>query len=113
MHELTITQNILSIVLQKAREVEASKITKIELLVGRLTGFVPECIQLQFDVLSRGTAAAGANLSFFQPPTNLRCRKCSYDYTSNSFDIKCPKCHNMEIDILSGSELSVESMEVE
>ncbi len=113
MHEFAITQSILSIVLQKVREVDASKITKIELLIGRLTGYVPECIQLQFDILSRGSAAAGARLSFLQPPTKLHCRKCSYDYTSNSFDIRCPKCHNMEIDILSGSELSVESIEVE
>ena len=111
MHELTITKSILDIVLQKAEEVKAGKISKVDLLVGRLTGYLPECIQLQFDILSHGTAASGARLAFHQPPINLHCRKCNIDYTSNSFDLKCPECHTMEIDILSGSELYVESME--
>ena len=113
MHELAITQSILSIVLQKAQEVKARQITKDDLLVGRLTGYVPECIQLQFEILSRNTAAAGASLSFNQPPVKLHCRKCNNSFTSDSFDLICPKCHNLETDILSGRELYVESIEVE
>jgi hydrogenase nickel incorporation protein HypA/HybF len=113
MHELNLTKSILDIILQKAREVNAGKITKVDLLVGTLTGYVPECIRLQFDILSHGTAAAGASLSFRQPPAKLHCRKCNNDYTSDSFELTCPGCHAMEIDILSGSELYVESMETE
>jgi len=113
MHEFTITQSILSIVLQKAQEVKARKITRVDLRVGRLTGYVPECIQLQFDILSHSTAAAGASLTFHQPPVSLHCRKCDINYTSNSHDFICPECQAMEIDILSGSELDIESMEVE
>jgi hydrogenase nickel incorporation protein HypA/HybF len=113
MHEFTITQGILSIVLQKAQEIQARRVTKVDLLVGRLTGYVPECIQLQFNILSHNTAASGAVLSCRQPPVNLHCRKCNIDYTSESFDLKCLKCGSMEIDILSGSELFIESMDVE
>ena len=66
--------------------------------------------ELSKNVLKR---AAGASLSFNQPPVKLHCRKCNIDYTSDSFDLICPRCHTMEIDILSGSELYVESMEAE
>ncbi len=113
MHELAITRSILSIVLEKAREVKAGKITKVDLRVGRLTGFVPECIQLQFEVLSRNTEAAGAGLNFQRPPAKLHCRRCNLDYAREDMSITCPECHTMEIDIISGSELSVESIEVE
>ncbi|MDD5045338.1 MAG: hydrogenase maturation nickel metallochaperone HypA [Candidatus Omnitrophica bacterium] len=113
MHELAVTQSILSIVLEKAQEAKAKKITQIDLLVGRLTGYVPECIQLQFDILSQNTPASGASLAFYQPAAKLHCRKCNRDYTSESFDLICPQCHALEIDILSGSELYVESIEVE
>ena len=113
MHEFSITKSILSIVLQKAQEVKACKITKVDLLVGRLTGYVPECIQLQFDILSHKTVAAGASLCFHQPLSKLHCRKCNKDYTSDSLRLECPECLTLEIDILSGSELYVESMEVE
>ena len=113
MHEFTVTRSILSIVLEKAQDINAVKISKIDLLMGRLTGYVPECIKLQFEILSRDTAAAGAVLAFNQPQTRLYCRKCHRDFTSNSLDLTCPGCYGLEIDILSGSELYVESMEVE
>jgi hydrogenase nickel incorporation protein HypA/HybF len=113
MHEFTITQSILSIVLQKAEEVKALRVKNIDLLVGRLTGYVPECIQLQFNILSHNTIADGAILSVRQPPINLHCHKCNKDYTAESFDLKCQNCGTMEIDILSGSELFIESMDVE
>ena len=113
MHEFTITKSIVSIIMEKAREVKAHKITKVELLVGRLTGYVPECIQLQFQILSHNTPAAGASLIFHQPPIQLHCRKCHRDYTSDSMNISCPVCRTLEIDIQSGSELTVESIEVE
>jgi hydrogenase nickel incorporation protein HypA/HybF len=113
MHEFTITQNILDIVLEKAGEVKAVKVTKVNILMGRLTGYVPECIQLQFKILSHKTAAADALLTFHQPPSHLHCRNCNRDYTSDSLDLVCPECRTLEIDILSGSELLVESMEAE
>ncbi len=113
MHEFAITESLLSIVLEKAREVNARKVTRVDLLVGRLTGYVPECIQLQFDILSHGTEAFGASLAFHQPSTRLHCRRCNLDYSTDSQDITCPECRTLEIDILSGSELYIESIDVE
>ena len=113
MHELAITESILAIVLQKAGEAKAGKVTSVDLLVGRLTGFVPECIEQQFAILSHGTMAQGARLVFRQPLARLHCRKCDMEYSAESFDLKCPGCQSMQVDVLSGSELYVESMEVE
>jgi hydrogenase nickel incorporation protein HypA/HybF len=113
MHEFTITSAILSIVVQKAQEIRAGKITRIDLQVGRLTGYIPESIQLQFALLSKGTVAEGASLTFYQPLAHLHCRKCKNEFTSDFMDMTCPDCHTLETDILSGLELSVESMEIE
>lgn len=113
MHEFTVTQAIVSIVLEKAHEIRAKKITEISLRVGRLTGFIPESIRLQFALLSKGTPAEGACLSFFQPPAMIRCRKCNRDFSIDSSDLSCPECHTLEVDIVSGLELSVENMEIE
>jgi hydrogenase nickel incorporation protein HypA/HybF len=113
MHELSITRAIIAIVLQKAEEVRARKITRIDLQIGRLAGVNPECVQLQFEILSRDTAASGATLSIHQPPAKLRCRKCDIIYSKDDFNFVCPQCQEREFEILSGSELRVEDMEVE
>jgi hydrogenase nickel incorporation protein HypA/HybF len=113
MHELSITMAIMSIVLEKAQEAGAGKVTRVELRVGRLTGIIPECVRLQFSLLGKGTVAENASLSFIEPPLTLRCRVCNVNYTADSTELTCPTCRRLEIDILSGSELSVESIEVE
>ena len=76
MHEFPITMSILSIVLEHARAAQASKVTGVNLTIGQLSGIVPECVQLQFSILSRDTMAADAALSFNRPPSRLRCRNC-------------------------------------
>ena len=113
MHELSITQSVLSIALEKAKAAQASKITKINLTIGELSGIVDECVQFYFDLLSKDTIAAEASLSFHQPPTKLRCRNCATTYSPNDLDWACPNCHEAKIEIVSGRECYVESIEVE
>ena len=113
VHEFPITMSILSIVLGNAREAQASKITKISLTVGQLSGIVPECVELQFRIASKGTIAEGANLSFNRPSSNLRCRKCGTSYSADGFQLRCPNCGKQEFEVLSGRECLVENIEVE
>ena len=113
MHELGITQSILSIALEKANEAQASKITKINLVIGELSGVVDECVQFYFDFLSKDTIAAEASLSFERTPNKLRCRNCDTVFSPNDLDWACPNCHEAKIEIISGRECRIESIEVE
>jgi len=113
MHELSITQNILSIVLQQAEAVPANKITKINLTIGELSGIVDECVQLYFDLLSKDTIAAEAELCFHRPPTKLRCRNCAATFSPDNFNWTCPNCREQKIEIVSGRECYVSSIEVD
>ena len=113
MHELSITQSILSIVLEKANEADASKVSKINLVFGELSGFVDECVQFYFDLLSKDTVAAEATLSFQRPPAQLRCRTCGTTFPPGDGNWACPGCHEQKIETISGRELYIESIEVE
>jgi len=113
MHELSITQSILSIVLEKAKEVSASKITKINLTIGELAGVVDECVQFYFDLLSKDTIAAEASLSFQRPPTKLRCRSCNTTFSPDNLNWACPNCREQKVEIVSGRECYVTSIEVD
>lgn len=112
MHELPVTMSILSIVLEHAKNVQANKIVQIRLNIGELSGIVPEYIQLQFEMLSKDTVAAGASILFQHPPTKLRCRNCDIVFTPKDQKWNCPSCGEEKIEIVSGRECSVESMEV-
>ena len=43
MHELSITQNILSIALEKAEDARAKRVTRVNLTFGGLSGIVDDC----------------------------------------------------------------------
>jgi hydrogenase nickel incorporation protein HypA/HybF len=113
MHEYSITESILSMALEKAAEAEASKITRINLVIGELSGVVSECVQFYFDFLSKDTIASGAGLAFESTPTKLRCRKCEAVFSPINHDWSCPHCHEIGIEIVSGRECYMESIEVE
>jgi hydrogenase nickel incorporation protein HypA/HybF len=113
MHEASITESMLSLALEKAVEAKAGKITRINLVVGELSGVVPDCVQFYFDAISKNTIADGATLNFETKPTQIRCRKCNTVFTPADHLWACPKCHETSVEIASGRECYMESIEVE
>lgn len=113
MHEFGITESIVNIVLDKAKEARANRITEINLVVGKLSGFVPDCIQFYFDFLSKDSIAEGATLHFELAPAQFRCRNCSLVFHPQDTLWTCPKCQSQDVEIAGGRELYIKSMEVE
>ena len=113
MHEFTITQNILSISLEKARDVQASRITKINIGIGELSGIVDDCVRLYFDFLSKDTIASRASLSFQHIPIKLQCRSCQTTFSPDKENWACPNCQKLNSEITGGRECYVENIEVE
>lgn len=113
MHELSITQSMLDLVLEQAQNAGAKEVGKINLVLGEMTGVVDRSVRFYFDFLSKGTAAEGAKLSFKLIPTTARCRNCGQDFELGEFDWTCPRCQGNNIEIVGGKELFVESIEVE
>jgi hydrogenase nickel incorporation protein HypA/HybF len=113
MHELAITQSMLDLVLEQAEKAGAKEVGKINLVIGKMTGVVEQCVQFYFGFLSRGTLAEGAALSFTMVPTTARCRGCDRHFELREFDWTCPYCQSNNIEIVAGKELFVESIDVE
>lgn len=113
MHESSVTESLLSLALEKANEAKATRITRINLVVGELAGIVPDCVQFYFDVISKNTLADGAVLLFETKPTRIRCRNCNKEFTPVDHDWSCPDCHEIGVEIVSGRECYMESIEVE
>ncbi len=113
MHELAITQGILDIAVAKAGEIGAGKIYRVNVTIGELAGVVDDCVSFYFELLSKGTIAENAAISFDRPPTQLRCRECSAVFTPEGVDWACPGCRAQQFEIVSGRECYVNSIEVD
>ena len=113
MHEFGITESIVKIALDEARKAQTSQITQINLVVGELSGFVPDCIQFYFDSFSKDTIAEKATLHFELAPAQLRCRNCSTVFHPKDSEWNCPECYGRNVEVVGGRELYIESLEVE
>lgn len=113
MHELSITQSIMDIVLDQAKAAEAKKVTKINLVIGEMSGVVSDCVQFYFDFLKKGNVAEEATLDFKLVPVELRCRDCQTVFHPNDSAWVCPNCGSTKVEVVRGQESFVESIEVE
>jgi hydrogenase nickel incorporation protein HypA/HybF len=113
MHELAITQSMFEIVLKQAEQSNAKKVTKINLVIGELTGVVSDCIQFYMDIIAKGTVAEGVTVHVESVPATAKCLSCGKTFTVKEMEWKCPQCGEESLEVSGGKELFVESIEVD
>ena len=74
MHELTITQSMLDLVLEEVKRADAKKVKKVNLVIVKMSGIVGESVEFYFGFLAKDTVAKSATLCFEIVPTQARCR---------------------------------------
>ncbi len=113
MHELAITQSMFDIVLKQAEQAQAKKVTKINLVIGEMTGVVSDSVQFYLDFMTKDTIAEGAAVYITMVPAKAQCHNCHQIFELKEFDWTCPNCKGSRIEIIAGKELFVESIEVD
>jgi hydrogenase nickel incorporation protein HypA/HybF len=114
MHELSVTQSILDISLEYARNNQAKQIVAIQLQIGEVTDFDDDWIQRYFDFVSKGTIAEGAKLRITRTPAKLQCQACSFVFSldRSTWESQCPCCGSKDTHLIAGREFRVEALEV-
>lgn len=113
MHEYPITEQIVRIASDKAKENNARSVTRIALVVGEYSGFIGESIQMYFDILAKGTICEGAALEIENIKAKWRCPHCDIYYSREPLSFACPKCGQDGEPTSIGKEFFVKNIEVE
>jgi hydrogenase nickel incorporation protein HypA/HybF len=114
MHELPATQDILATALETARSAGAARIMAVDVVIGDLTSMVDDSVQFYFDVLSRGTAAAGAQLRVRRIAARASCAGCGAQYeVTPPLSPCCESCGSLCISVSGGREFFIESIQVD
>ncbi len=113
MHEYSIVQSLLDSCEEHAKENNASKVTKVIVKIGVMSGVEPDLLQSAFDTFKEATICEKAEFIINIQPIVIRCNNCNLESTLDKNEYACPHCQSVDIVILDGEDMYLMSLELE
>lgn len=113
MHEMGIALQIIEIASASIPLNDVPvQVEKVNLKIGKLAAVVPESLRFCFEIASKDSLLSGAALHIEEIPVRARCKQCDTVWTIDEPVFQCQQCNSGQIDIISGRELNIESIEI-
>ncbi|NVK19681.1 MAG: hydrogenase maturation nickel metallochaperone HypA [Methylocystaceae bacterium] len=113
MHELSLTQGVLNILEDYARDNDFTRVKTVWLEIGQLSHVQPDAMAFCFDSVMKDTLADGAKLKIIETPGRAICADCGQQMEITSRIAECPECGSYKLHISGGDEMRVKELEVE
>jgi hydrogenase nickel incorporation protein HypA/HybF len=113
MHEASITQSIVETVLQELESQAFTRVVSVKTVVGGLTHVEPENLKFWYDEMVKDGPLAGSCLIVEKQAATVHCRRCGREFQIVESSFVCPDCGVADVQMTSGDELILESIEVE
>jgi hydrogenase nickel incorporation protein HypA/HybF len=110
VHELALAEAIARIA---AGHAGGRRVTAVEVRVGWLRQVVPDALTFAFELVAQGTIVEGARLAIEQVPAEGICRSCGARSVMGDFPLRCSRCGGLDLEVVAGEELLVDSLELE
>ncbi|RII36533.1 hydrogenase maturation nickel metallochaperone HypA [Clostridium chromiireducens] len=111
MHEVSIINGVIDIVLEKARENKLKNINKITLKIGDFSGVMKDSLMFAFQSASKETALDNTELIIERVKATGECSNCNIIFEIEHFNKLCPKCNEFCCNILTGYELYIDTID--
>ena len=113
MHELSVCLSLLDQVRAIAAERGASRVTRIELKIGPLSGVEPDLLLNAWPLASAGTLAADAEIVIDESEVVVRCTTCGAESAAQPNRLVCGECGDFRTALQSGDEMILERLELD
>lgn len=114
MHELSIVDALIGQVRSEIeRTGQSGRVTRLEVVVGRLSGVHPESFRFAYQLLAPGTLVEGAELVIHHANAVCVCSDCRTETELEEFVAVCPACGSSDIAFQAGRDLVLQTIELE
>ena len=113
MHEYSIVQSLLDSCEENATKHNATKVTKIVVKIGVMSGVEPQLLKTAFDTFKQGTICENCEYIQNIQLLKIKCHKCTTESTLDKNEYCCPKCQSTDIDVIDGEDLMLMQLELE
>lgn len=113
MHELSVCLALTRTVAGIAHEHGASRVERIRLRVGPLSGIETPLLKHAFPLAAAGTPAEGAILEIRAAPVLVACTVCGAETECAPNRLLCGDCGDFRTRVVSGEEMLLESVDLD
>ncbi len=111
MHELGLMDAMLRVVKRVCEEEKLSRVERIVLEVGELSGIEIPYLYDGFAAVAEGTEFADTELAIETVPGILHCNDCDIEFPLKGQELFCPECFGKNLSIREGRDMTLKSIE--
>jgi len=112
MHELSLVMSVVNTITNLCEQNKWKRVLRVTVKVGHLRQIEPEIFAFAFSSAIIGTALEGAEISIIEMPIIFKCHSCNKSSDTEDFKFVCPNCGSLDVDLMSGMEFVIESIEI-
>lgn len=112
MHEVSVIKEIVDSVQEEIQKYPDSRVESVSLKVGKMRQFVPDIMKFCYSVATKETPLEGSQLLLEEVPVRIYCRYCNLTLRLDEYDFHCPDCQAVDVQVVSGNELVLESIKL-
>ena len=119
MHEMSIAQNLLSLIREEMANNQVTRLYKVKIKAGEFNSIVSESLMFCFKALIEKTPFEGAELIIETIQIKLRCWNCRTEFIPEFKDpvfyqASCPECgQDIGHQLIQGDELFIDYIEAD
>ncbi len=112
MHEYSIVQSLLESCEEHAKANNATKVTKVIVKIGVLSGVEPDLLQTAFDTFKEKTICDACEFIINHQKVVIECLDCKEQSTLEKNEFTCPKCDSYKTKVIDGEEMYLMTLEM-
>ena len=113
MHEYSIVQSLLNQCEDNAKANDATKVLKVVVKIGVMSGVEPDLLKTAFDTFKQDTICENCEYIQNIQKVKIKCHNCNKESTLEKNEYMCPNCECVELDVIDGEDLMLMQLELE
>ncbi len=113
MHEYSIVQSLLNSCEENAEQNNATKVIKVVVKIGVMSGVEPDLLQTAFDTFKENTICDNCEFIINIQAIVIKCNSCKKESTLSKNEYNCPHCQSVDIEVLDGEDMYLMQLELE
>ena len=113
MHEMSIAENIIGIVVKESARAGSDTVAELELEIGLLAGVEYDALEFALKVIAPGSIIDSSKLVIHKPGGKAVCNECGFEFKTSQPVNCCDSCSSYDCAIIQGKELRIKSILIE